>query len=120
MSRSAPAKSSARICGGAVALALSMLSVLAMAQTSAPPDVAAVPPGNPSASPAAASQPVPASRWTPAQIREAFDSADANSDGQLTRAEAQRLAIAPRSFEDMDTNKDGVLTRDEYEAAFAP
>jgi hypothetical protein len=115
MSRSALAKSSARICGGAVAL---VLSVLAGAQTSAPPDVAAVPPGTQSASPAA--QPVPASRWTPEQIRQAFDAADANSDGQLTRAEAQRLAIAPRSFEDMDTNKDGVLTRDEYEAAFGP
>jgi hypothetical protein len=69
--------------------------------------------------PAPVTQPLPANRWTPAQIREAFQLADANSDGQLTRAEAQRLPILPRSFEDTDLNKDGVLTLDEYMASFA-
>lgn len=70
--------------------------------------------------PAPVTQPLPANRWTPEQIREAFQLADANSDGQLTRAEAQRLPIMPRSFEDTDLNKDGVLTLDEYQASFAP
>jgi Ca2+-binding EF-hand superfamily protein len=54
------------------------------------------------------------------QIRQAFDAADRDSDGQLSRAEAQRLAILPRSFEDLDQNKDGVLSRSEYQAGFAP
>jgi hypothetical protein len=70
--------------------------------------------------PAPVTQPLPANRWTPAQVREAFQLADTNADGRLTRAEAQRLAIMPRSFEDTDTNKDGVLTLDEYQVSFAP
>jgi hypothetical protein len=74
----------------------------------------AVPPPAPNGA-----QPIPAARWTPAQIRQSFDQADTNSDGQLTRTEAQRLAILPRSFEDMDQNKDGVVTRAEYEAGFS-
>src|SRR5947209_16094391 len=63
--------------------------------------------------------PIPASRWTPQQIRQAFDAADADSNGVLTRAEAQQLTILPRSFEDMDENKDGVVSRGEYESAFS-
>ena len=58
----------------------------------------------------------PAGRWTLAQLREAFALADSDSNGELTRAEAQQLAILPRSFEELDRNKDGVLTRAEYEA----
>ena len=70
------------------------------------------PPGPPGA------QSIPAARWTAEQIRQSFELADTNSDGQLTRAEAQRLSILPRSFEEMDGNKDGILERAEYEAAF--
>ena len=58
-------------------------------------------------------------RWTAAQIREAFALADADGNGQLTRAEAQNLAIMPRTFEEVDLNKDGVLVRGESEAQFA-
>lgn len=68
---------------------------------------------------APAAQPLPPHRWTAQQIREAFELADADSNGELTRAEIQRAAILPRSFEDMDQNKDGVVTRAEYEGAFA-
>ena len=64
-------------------------------------------------------QPQPANRWTAAQVREAFQLADANSDGRLTRAEAQRLPLMPRPFEETDLNKDGTLTLDEYQASFA-
>ena len=79
----------------------------------------ATPAGVQPAIPAPVTQPLPPSRWTPAQVREAFQLADVNSDGQLTRAEAQRLPIMPRSFEDTDLNKDGVVTLDEYQASFA-
>ena len=99
------------------AAAICMCAGAAFAQTPSTPAVpapAAVQPGAP-----AAAAPQPASRWTAEQIRQAFDSADSDSDGQLSRAEAQRLTILPRSFEDMDQNKDGVLSRREYEAGFA-
>jgi len=97
------------------------ISPLAAAQTSPAPAVApAVPAAVPVPVPVPYKPaPIPASRWTPQQIRQAFDAADADSNGVLTRAEAQQLAIMPRSFEDMDENKDGVVSRSEYEGAFS-
>ena len=68
----------------------------------------------------AASRPLPPTRWTIAQIRQSFEFADSDANGELTRAEAQHLTIMPRTFEDMDENKDGVVSRAEYEAVFAP
>jgi hypothetical protein len=55
--------------------------------------------------------------YTALQIAQSFLGADANRDGELTRAEALRLTIAPSSFEEMDRNHDGILTRSEYEDA---
>ena len=55
--------------------------------------------------------------YTALQIAQSFLGADANRDGELTRAEAQRLTIVPYSFEEMDRNHDGILTRSEYEDA---
>jgi len=91
------------------------ISPFAIAQTTPAPAVA------PAAVPAPVPYrpaPIPASRWTPQQVRQAFDAADADSNGVLTRAEAQQLAIMPRSFEEMDENKDGVVSRGEYESSF--
>ena len=56
--------------------------------------------------------------YTAAQIAQSFKDADANRDGELTRAETQSLVILPFGFEEMDQNKDGVISRAEYEAAF--
>lgn len=101
------------------AAAIWLCAFAALAQTPStpsPPAPVAVQPGAPVA---VAAQPVPAARWTAEQIRQAFDLADGNSDGQLSRAEAQRLSILPHSFEDLDRNKDGALSRSEYEAGFA-
>ncbi|MDB5898928.1 MAG: hypothetical protein JWP41_2530 [Ramlibacter sp.] len=44
-----------------------------------------------------------------------FYFADANHDGELTRAEAARLSISTMSFEEMDRNFDGIISRFEYE-----
>lgn len=90
-----------------------LLASSAAAQSVASP---VVPPA-PAVQPAA--QPIPAARWTLAQLRQAYELADTDSDGRLSRAEAQRLAIMPRSFEDLDQNKDGVLERAEYESSIA-
>lgn len=46
-----------------------------------------------------------------------FHFADANGDGELTRAEAARLAIVTMPFEQMDRNFDQVITRFEYQDA---
>jgi hypothetical protein len=101
--------------GPVVAAALALAATFTtLAQTTPPPPAGVRP-----ALPAPVTQPLPASRWTAAQIREAFQRADMNADGQLSRAEAQRLPIMPRSFEEADQNKDGVLTLDEYQASFA-
>jgi hypothetical protein len=108
----------------AIGLATALFGAgMAAAQTTpteppAPGAVPAAPVAAAAAGPATGGQPLPSARWTAAQIRQSFNAADANGDGQLTRAEAQRLSVMPHSFEDMDQNKDGAVTRAEYEASF--
>jgi len=99
-----------------LAAVLGLSPLLAGAQATVPAPAPVVPPA-PAVQPAA--QPIPAARWTPAQLRQAYELADTDSDGRLSRAEAQRLAIMPGSFEDLDQNKDGVLERGEYESSIA-
>lgn len=50
-----------------------------------------------------------------ADAARSFFFADANHDGELTRAEARRLSIATMSFEEMDRNYDQVISRFEYD-----
>jgi hypothetical protein len=97
--------------------ALAVASLAAAQMSTAPAVVPAVPAAVPVPVPYKPAA-IPASRWTPQEIRQAFDAADADSNGVLTRAESQQLAIMPRSFEDMDENKDGAVSRSEYENAF--
>lgn len=52
---------------------------------------------------------------TALQIAQSFLGADVNRDGELTRAEAQRLTVMPYGFEEIDRNHDGILSRFEYE-----
>lgn len=53
----------------------------------------------------------------PVDVARSFLRADSNGNGELSRAEAQRLSMAPLTFEEMDRNFDGVVTRAEYEDA---
>jgi hypothetical protein len=102
-----------------IAVMATLLGALpAAAQVSSAPATAGPAAVQPSAPPAAA-VPAPAARWTAADVRQAFELADTDSNGEITRSEAQRLTIMPRSFEDADQNKDGVLVLSEYAAGFA-
>ena len=56
-----------------------------------------------------------ASGYTALQLAESFLKADANRDGELSRAEFQRLSIAPASFEEMDRDRNGIVSRSEYD-----
>jgi hypothetical protein len=68
--------------------------------------------GEPNGPQALSSGPGP---YTALQLAESFLRADANRDGGLSRAEFQRLTIAPASFEEMDRDHNGVVTRSEYD-----
>lgn len=61
----------------------------------------------------------PAAAQSPAARHEArFTRLDADGDGIITRAEAEKDAPGmARRFEQFDTNKDGSITRDEWNAA---
>jgi hypothetical protein len=61
----------------------------------------------------------PRGPFSAVDIARAFLEADTNRDGELSRAEAQRLSIPlGASFDDLDRNRDGVLSRFEFEDAF--
>lgn len=62
---------------------------------------------------------VPGGQYSAVDIARAYLEADINHDGDLTRAEAQHLAIAV-PFDQLDRNHDGVLTRFEYDDFFTP
>jgi hypothetical protein len=59
----------------------------------------------------------PAGSYTALQIAQSFLGADANHDGELTRAEFQHLTIKPYTFEEMDADHDNIVSRSEYESA---
>ncbi len=64
------------------------------------------------AEPASPAQPV-----VHRQADAAFDRADSNHDGRLSRAEAERLPAISLRFDELDTNKDGFLSREEFDNA---
>jgi hypothetical protein len=48
-------------------------------------------------------------------VARSFYFADANHDGELSRAEAGRLSLRSLTFEEMDRNFDGIISRFEYD-----
>lgn len=64
---------------------------------------------------------VAASVAAPALAQDAalvFAALDANKDGKITQAEAQKNAAVAQMFAAADKNKDGSLSKDEFQAAF--
>jgi Ca2+-binding EF-hand superfamily protein len=58
---------------------------------------------------------------TPALAQDAglvFTALDANKDGKVTKAEAQKNPMVAQMFDQADKNKDGSLSKDEFAAAF--
>ena len=49
-------------------------------------------------------------------VEAAFNRADSNNDGKLSRDEAGRLPAIALKFDDLDTNKDGFLSMEEFSA----
>jgi len=55
--------------------------------------------------------------YTAVDVARSFLTADANRDGELSRAEARRLTLGGFAFEELDTDHDGIITRGEYDDA---
>ncbi|MBZ8139345.1 hypothetical protein CLD22_05440 [Rubrivivax gelatinosus] len=51
-------------------------------------------------------------------VKAAFDRADTDRDGRLSRAEAARLPTVGSKFEQYDENRDGYLSFEEYRTGF--
>jgi hypothetical protein len=58
--------------------------------------------------------------YTVVDAARSFLLADANRDGELSRAEARRLSLGQFAFEELDADHDGVVTRWEYDDAMSP
>lgn len=102
-------------------LTLAAWGALAMAQPSAAPD-----PASPQAPHAVVAPPPP----NPGQgqggllrerlQRQAFDGADRNHDGFLSKEEAASLPGLSQRFDQVDANHDGRISREEFHAAGGP
>ncbi len=51
---------------------------------------------------------------------EAFERADKNADGKLSKDEAENLPAIAQRFEQIDTDKDGFISKAEYLEALKP
>lgn len=60
---------------------------------------------------------IPANRATPQDLEAAFQRADLNRDGKLTRQEAERFPAVAQRFEQIDSNRDSFISLDEFSRA---
>lgn len=65
----------------------------------------------------AAASAIPPNRVTSQDLAAAFQRADANGDGKLTRQEAERFPAVAQRFEQIDTNRDTFISLDEFSQA---
>lgn len=55
-----------------------------------------------------------------ARYMEAFERADKNADGKLSKEEAENLPAIAQRFDQIDTDKDGSISKAEYLEALKP
>ena len=67
----------------------------------------------PSAGASAAADSIPANRPSNRDVDAAFDQADTNKDGKLSRTEAETLPSVAQRFELIDTDRDTFISREE-------
>jgi hypothetical protein len=67
--------------------------------------------------PMAAADAIPANKVTRMDLDAAFNRADVNRDGKLSRAEAEHFPAVAQRFEQIDRNHDGFISRDEFNQA---
>lgn len=89
--------------------ALSFGGTAAMAQSPAP--------AAPSSTPRGAAAGVQRAPAATDDVQAAFDRADTNRDGQLSRKEAESLPAVSNAFEQIDADKNGSLSREEFSKA---
>jgi hypothetical protein len=96
-----------RLASSLAAIALTTVAFAAGAQTAAAPAAA------PTATAQADAQ--AAARQDGATVKAAFERADANHDGKLSREESAALPAVAEKFVQLDKDKDGFLSAEEFE-----
>ena len=76
----------------------------AQGQTSSP---------NPATGASSAAGDIPSNNVTARDVDAAFDRADTNKDGKLSRTEAENLPAVAQRFEQIDTDRDTFVSREE-------
>lgn len=78
-----------------------------------PPSPSTSPSTSPAPSAPAAADGMPANKASAADVDAAFDRADTNKDGKLSRTEAENLPAVAQRFEQIDTDRDTFISREE-------
>jgi EF hand len=95
---------------------LSLAIISASALSSSPLRAQMTAPSQPAPAAAAGGTPTPET----ARYLEAFDRADKNTDGKLSKEEAENMPAVAQRFEQIDKDKDGSISKQEYLEALKP